>query len=626
MTNKEQNKEVFPKVKKDRRILTHVPDPSFARVNINRREKSYINDESSRINQDIHTFGLRYEVDIPVSISLENESNIKINANTVDISTTGVLLKVPKEQAEFINLNENVLLEFKIPEGSMNEGYDHEVKIKALPVRFSSGENNNDGYIYIGMQFEKTLNKYLYRKRWISEIALSSIFMAMIIFIIILMRRESIIYFKYDPILYGYSILTATYLLSRYLFGAFYKSVEIDENYTPGVSVIIPCFNEETWIEKTIISCLNQDYPIEKLELIIVDDCSNDNSVEQIEKVVNKLKKECAKYKVEDRIKFIHLEKNSGKRIALVRGVEVAKHELVTFVDSDSFLKPLAIRNLVQPFKDPKVGGVTGRTDVENAWTNYITKMQAVRYYVAFHIIKASESVFDAVTCLSGPISCYRKDLINKYKEDWINQTFLGQPATFGDDRSMTNFILKHNRTVYQDSAVCTTIVPSSFKLFLKQQMRWKRSWLRESMRAGSFMWKKEPFQSVSFYAGFIIPIVAPIVFAYNFVYVPLVYKVVPIVFISGILLMSFLMSFVYLLLRKSKIWIYGLWFCLFYEFILLWQMPIACVTFWKATWGTRNTTEDIEAEIKKQEKQQNKNKKIFKKKKKKEKIYEHTK
>ena len=75
-------------------------------------------------------------------------------------------------------------------------------------------------------------------------------------------------------------------------------------------------------------------------------------------------------------------------------------------------------------------------------------------------------------------------------------------------------------------------------------------------------------------------------------------------------------MSFVYLLLRNSKTWIYGLWFCLFYEFILLWQMPIACVTFWKSTWGTRNTIKDIEEEIKKQEKHQNKNRKIFKNKK----------
>ena len=319
------------------------------------------------------------------------------------------------------------------------------------------------------------------------------------------------------------------------------------------------------------------------------------------------MKEECGTYDIENRLKFVPLEQNSGKRKALVAGVAVSSHELVTFVDSDSFLQPVAIRHLVQPFQDPQIGGVTGRTDVENTHTNYITKMQAVRYYVAFRIIKAAESIFDAVTCLSGPISCYRKDLILTYQDDWLNQTFLGQPATFGDDRSMTNFILKNYRTVYQDTAICTTIVPSAFKVFLKQQMRWKRSWLRESLRAGGFMWRKEPFQAISFYAGFIVPIVAPIVVLYNLVYVPLVYQIFPLVFMTGILLMSLLMSFMYLWFRKSKIWLYGLWFCLFYELILLWQMPIACVTFWKSTWGTRNTQEDIEAERRKAEKKKQK-------------------
>ena len=74
-----------------------------------------------------------------------------------------------------------------------------------------------------------------------------------------------------------------------------------------------------------------------------------------------------------------------------------------------------------------------------NTYTNSLTKMQSVRYYIAFRIMKAAEGYFDAVTCLSGPLSCYRKDLVLAHKEAWLHQTFLGQKATFGDDRSMTN-------------------------------------------------------------------------------------------------------------------------------------------------------------------------------------------
>lgn len=286
----------------------------------------------------------------------------------------------------------------------------------------------------------------------------------------------------------------------------------------------------------------------------------------------------------------------------------MAKHDLVVFVDSDSFLDPLAIKHLVQPFQDPRMGGVAGRTDVENKYTNSITKLQTVRYYIAFRIMKAAESWFDSVTCLSGPLSCYKKRLVLKHADSWLNQKFLGQPATFGDDRSMTNFILKTHRTAYQDKAICSTIVPSEMNVFLKQQMRWKRSWLRESLRAAGFIWRKEPFMALFFYIGVIVPIAAPLIVLYNLLYVPIFHHVFPGTFLMGLLLMSLLMSLAHLLFRKSKLWVFGFVFCFFYEMVLLWQMPVAWFTFWKSTWGTRETPQDIEARNKKAARKNRKN------------------
>ena len=187
-----------------------------------------------------------------------------------------------------------------------------------------------------------------------------------------------------------------------------------------------------------------------------------------------------------------------------------------------------------------------------------------------------------------------------KYCDAWLNQKFLGQRATFGDDRSMTNFILRHNRTTYQDTAVCSTIVPKTHKMFLRQQMRWKRSWLRESLIAARFMWKKEPFMSLFFYMGVLVPIAAPIIVLYNLIYVPLIHRVFPLPFLVGMLLMSMLMSMAQLFLRRSSTWIFGVWFCLYYECVLLWQMPVAWFTFWKSTWGTRMTPADLAEQAKK--------------------------
>jgi hyaluronan synthase len=230
---------------------------------------------------------------------------------------------------------------------------------------------------------------------------------------------------------------------------------------------------------------------------------------------------------------------------------------------------------------------------VYNKWTNYLTKMQAVRYYVAFRFFKAAESIFDAVTCLSGPLACYRKDLVLKYLEPWCFQTFMGLPATFGDDRSMTNFILSGARTSYQDTAICHTIVPSGMKQFLRQQMRWKRSWLRESLRAATFIWKKEPAMSVSFYIGLMIPILAPIIVTYSLIIHPIASGAFPSVYLVGFFSMATLMSAAYLLFRKSDLWIYGFAFCFFYLAVLLWQMPWAVLTFATSNWGTRDTSLD---------------------------------
>ncbi len=603
--------EVLPAPKPDRRIISNAPDPENIRKLKDRRGLKNVELEDRGHEADdiqkLHMLSLRYIADFDVMLVNHNEKNrSKIKAKALDISSTGILVELETTDVEF-NAGDKYKIKFDLPPGTMPEGFESKVNTNGKVVRHFTKQNGDVDKLHVAFEFEKNLFDYFQKKRWGYSVYTASTILFVVVSIIMLMRIESVIYFKYNIFLYFYSIIAAAFLLSRYFFGALYRNVSINPNYTPGVSIIVPCFNEEQWIQRTILSCINQDYPIDKLEVIIVDDCSTDRSVEQIEEIAEKLYNEAERYKLKERLKVLKLSQNGGKRVALSKGVEKAKHDLVVFVDSDSFLEPDAIKNLVQPFQDPKMGGVTGRTDVENKYTNSVTKMQTVRYYIAFRIMKAAESYFDSVTCLSGPLSCYRKELVVEHRDAWLNQKFLGQPATFGDDRSMTNFIMKNHRTGYQDSAICSTIVPSDTKVFLKQQMRWKRSWLRESLRAGSFIWRKEPFMALFFYIGLIVPIAAPIVVLYNFIYVPIVHNVFPTTFILGILLMALLMSFAHLLFRKSKLWIFGIVFCLFYEVVLLWQMPVAWVTFWKSTWGTRETPEDIKAKNKKARKKNNK-------------------
>lgn len=576
--------EVLTLAKKDRRKLSNIPDPHQIRHQVDRRGIS-ANDLDANEQYVQRQQGQRYVSNFPVKLLSTKEAAQTVTC--LDISNKGMLVR----SDEPIHTEQAVTLKFKIDGGVMPEGYEARVSIRATPIR----AYEEDGDYYQAFEFEQPLNRYMKKRRWGLSIFAASLFLLFCAVIVLLMRTESVLYFKFNKFLYLYSLIAATFLLSRYVFGLFYRNVPINPHYEPGVTIIIPAFNEEQWIHRTITTCVDQDYPIDKLEIIVVDDCSTDETFRNAQLTIQELARDGERFQIAERLQLIRLAQNSGKREALVAGVEKAKHELIVFVDSDSFLEPNAIRNIVQPFQDPKMGGVSGRTEVENKYTNTMTKLQTVRYYIAFRIMKAAESYFDVVTCLSGPLSCYRKDLIEKHQEAWLKQKFLGHPATFGDDRSMTNYILKTHRTAYQDAAICSTIVPSQFNVFLKQQMRWKRSWLRESLRALTFMWKKEPLMFLFFIVGLIVPIAAPIVVVYNLIYVPIAHQVFPTTFVVGLTVMALLLSFAHLLFRKSTLWLHGLTFVLFYEFVLLWQMPIAWFTFWKSTWGTRDTPQDLE-------------------------------
>lgn len=575
--------DVLLRPKADRRLLAHVPDPTRQRSGVDRRD----NKQSDTHRPQHATFaGQRYHVNFPLKIRVNGKT---VTATCTDISQTGMLVQL-KDQDELSRFekDQHVRLRFHLKEGILHEGTEKHYRIGATVVRLL-GE-----HAQIAIRFDTTL--YENRRRVDSSLfTLAAFCLLTVTVIIILLRSESILYFQTNALLYGYSIVTATFLLTRYLFGMLYKPVPIDPEYTPSVTIVIPCFNEEEWISRTIISCIDQDYPPEKLEFVIVDDGSTDRSVEVIQKTVNDLCREGARFDLQNRIRCFFQKENQGKREAMGLGIRNARTELIAFVDSDSFLEPDAIRHLVQPMKDPKMGGVAGRTDVANTYTNNLTKLQSVRYYVSFRIMKAAEAYFDSVMCLSGPLSCYRLEYVREVFDKWLHQTFMGQKATFGDDRSLTNYIVEHHRTYYQDTSICSTIVPNRHKVFLKQQMRWKRSWLRESLKAGRFMWKKEPLMSIFFYFGLLIPLIAPFIVIFNLVYIPLTLKVFPSTFLLGLLMMALMMSFAQLILKKSSLWAHGLLFCMYYEFVLLWQMPWAWITFWVSDWGTRGNTKKKE-------------------------------
>lgn len=381
-----------------------------------------------------------------------------------------------------------------------------------------------------------------------------------------------------------YSVCVASYILSRFLFSLFYRS-RPDTGVQPHIAIVMPGFNEQEAIAASLRSLLALDYPEGKLELVAIDDGSTDDTLSEMQRVAAESG---------GRVRVIDFPENRGKRAAMAAGIRATSAEVVAFVDSDSVVEPDGLHWLVQPFADARVGAVCGHANVLNTTDSWLTRMQAVRYFVAFRVVKAAESVFGAVTCCSGCFSAYRREAILPRLEWWEAQTFLGVESTFGDDRSLTNCVLREWKILYEKRAVSHTIVPVTFRAFIIQQTRWKRSWTRESLLVGKFIWRKHPVAAFFTYMSIVLPLVAPIAALHAVVWAPLVHHAgLPLIYLAGIYALALVYSLYYLLFqeRYDLLWLYGILFAFLYLAVMLWQTYYAIATCRTSAWGTRPAT-----------------------------------
>ena len=378
-----------------------------------------------------------------------------------------------------------------------------------------------------------------------------------------------------------YSITVTAYILSRFALADRYKTEVYDHEILPRVSLVIPAYNEEKLIGQTISYHARSDYPKDRFEVIVVNDGSKDGTAQEAAKSVRE--------NPGMSIQVINFPENRGKRHALAAGIRAAKGDVIVTNDSDSFVHPEAVRKIVQPFQDERVGGVTGHADVYNWKDNLLTQIQYIRYFVAFKVYKASEALYSMVICLSGCLAAYPKPVIMSFLDEWENQSFWGKPCTYGDDRGLTTFILRKGyKAVYEPTAITDTVVPTALTGFWKQQLRWKKSWLRETYFVGKFMWRRHPVMALSFYSNAFLTIFSFIIVIRVFFLLPAVDSTLPLFYLIGLALVAF----VYLAYcNKYGIyqgWIFPIVWSVLYALVLVWQIPIAFATLRDSRWGTR--------------------------------------
>ncbi|MBI2684312.1 MAG: glycosyltransferase family 2 protein [Actinobacteria bacterium] len=387
--------------------------------------------------------------------------------------------------------------------------------------------------------------------------------------------------FLASPVIGGYFLVIVAYNAVRYLSGIAYLPRKRND-HEPRVAVVVPVFNEERAIAGTIESLLDVDYPRAKLQLVVVDDGSTDDSLAEIMRVAD----------AHQDVVVVSLRENRGKVGAMVAGIGVTDAEILVFVDSDSQVARDGIRAIVQDFADPRVGAVCGNVAVSNLADGFLPKVQALQYYSSFHAVKATESLLGTVTCCSGCFSAYRRAAIEHGLSDWQHETVLGISSSLGDDRALTNVVLKNGwRVTYEERARSWTITPKDWRTYIRQQNRWKRSWVRESLVLVGIVRRRNPLTALLACMELISTYVTPLAVAGSLVAFAVVGNLQALLLLlAGAYALSLAECcyFQFRERRRDKLWIYGIPATLI-SFLL--SFAIYYVPFsMRAGWGTRTT------------------------------------
>ena len=290
-----------------------------------------------------------------------------------------------------------------------------------------------------------------------------------------------------------------------------YSWHESDEGY----SVIVPCFNEESdLLKQAIRSVLETDN--NPKEILIIDDGSTNGIWATIQEI--------ARW---DRcIKIFRFEKNQGKRAAHKLAVSKSKYALMVSIDSDTIIGWNAIRKLIAPFSNEKIGATTGNVILRNEKQNWLTRIQAGFYWTGMNISKKGQSVNGCVACCSGCLSAYRKSDLLEVEEQYVNQTFLGKKCRASEDRHLTNLMNeKGYDVVFVQDAYCYTKAPFKLRQFVKQQRRWIYGSFRENLYTLTYAWgKSKPlfFESILFWLMPIVVVLPSYMLTYASIWNPI--------------------------------------------------------------------------------------------------------
>ncbi|MEE4489324.1 glycosyltransferase [Streptomyces sp. BE230] len=221
------------------------------------------------------------------------------------------------------------------------------------------------------------------------------------------------------------------------------------EPLTRPVSVLVPAYNESKCIANTVRSLMASDYP---LEVIVIDDGSTDGTADLVDRM---------------RLPGVRVvrQRNAGKPAALNNGIAHARHDIIVMMDGDTVFEPSTVRELVQPFADPRVGAVAGNAKVGNR-DSLIGAWQHIEYVMGFNLDRRMYDMLRCMPTIPGAVGAFRRDALNR----------IGGMSddTLAEDTDVTMALHRDGwRVVYAENARAWTEAPESVQQLWSQRYRW---------------------------------------------------------------------------------------------------------------------------------------------------------
>jgi len=275
---------------------------------------------------------------------------------------------------------------------------------------------------------------------------------------------------------YGYAVLV--FLCVKLGLACLYRHAPAGPTPRFTVAAIITVHNEDPVVFGRCLDSLLAQSRLPEF-LTVVDDGSSAPTCVQIARI------RAAEFQARGVVyRVIRHPRNFGKREGLANGFRAAWYaDIYLCVDSDTRLKADAVEKALAYFTSPRVQAVTGCVLAANWNVNLLTRLIDLRYANAFLCERAAYSRLGSVLCACGSLALYRGPVVRKYLNDFLSQQFLGRRCTYGDDRRLTYYCLREGQVLLAADAVAWTMVPQTMGHFLRQQLRWSKSFIRESLQ-----------------------------------------------------------------------------------------------------------------------------------------------